>query len=72
MEADIAELVQIMDDILTFAESVDTLKTKLERFADTIQEVLVTVRMCCSSIRRYNETAGPGTYIIVLLVILRF
>ena len=62
VDKDIAELVGEMDDILSFVEDVDVLKDKLKQFMSTIEQILLTIDLCCSWVKKYLETNTPGMH----------
>ena len=54
------DLVGDMDDILSFVEDVDRLKDNLKRFTSTIEQILLTINKCCSSMKKYLEANLAG------------
>ena len=61
MDEDVTELVEDMDELLSFVDNVDILKEKLKHFLDTIERILRTIEECCEFIRAYLERNTIGT-----------
>ena len=59
------ELVKQMRDILSFVDSTEVLKAKLENFSDCIQSVLETIEDCSKSIYSYLNAGTIGKKILI-------
>ena len=53
MDKGIVALVEKMNNVLSFAEDADTLRNKLTRLKDIIQNILATIKECSTSIHEY-------------------
>ena len=53
MDKEIVALVEKMNNVLSFAEDADTLRNKLTRLKDIIQNILATIKECSTSIHEY-------------------
>lgn len=60
MDEGVAQLVEIMNETISFVEDLEVLKDKLKHFADTIQEVLILIQACSLSIRTYLDASDTG------------
>ena len=61
MDSEIIDLVQAMNNILSFIEEADTLHNKLTSLAETIQKILVVIQECSTSIYEYLNSNIAGT-----------
>ena len=62
MESEIVQLVNDMNDMLSFVEDTDLLRDKLKNFRRTIEEALQGITDCCEAIRKYLNASLPGEY----------
>ena len=60
MDAEIVDLIEDINAILSFVEDVNVLKDKLKQFEDTIRQVLDVIRGCCCWIIKYLEADIAG------------
>ena len=60
-DEDVVELVKTMDNLLNFVEDTEHLKAKLQRFVNVIEEILRTIRGCCTLIDEYANSSAAGT-----------
>ena len=60
MDKDVANLIKIMRDTLSFVDNTDTLKEKLKYFLSTVGEAVRTVEECVGSIRKYIDASALG------------
>ena len=61
MDHGIIDLVQAMNDVLSFVEEADTLHNKLTSLTETIQKILVVIQECSTSIYEYLNSSIAGT-----------
>ena len=61
MDKGIVNLVEKMNDVLSFVEDADTLRNKLTSLTDTIQEILATIKECSTAIHEYLDSGTIGT-----------
>ena len=60
MDEEITELVEELDNALTFVQDVELLRNKLERFTELIEQVLQVIKECSKSINKYLDSNKPG------------
>ena len=60
MDSEIVDLVRTMDQTLSFVDDTAVLQQKLNRFLETIEEVLGTVEECSTCIHKYLESSLAG------------
>ena len=60
MDNEIINLVQAMNDVLSFVEEADTLRNKLTSLTETIQKILVVIQECSTSIYEYLNSSIAG------------
>ena len=60
MDEEIKELVEEMDNALTFVQDVELLRNKLERFTELIEQVLQVIKECSESINKYLDSNKAG------------
>lgn len=60
MDLEILDLVQTMDQALSFVDDTAILQQKLTKFLETIEEVLRMVEECSTCIQKYLESSLAG------------
>ena len=62
MDKGVVELVERMNNILSFVEDADTLRNRLTSLTETIQKILVTIKDCTTSIHEYLDSGAIGMH----------
>ena len=60
VEIAIVDLVRQMNNILSFVEDTEVLKTKLKTFNNCVRSILMTIEDCSQSIHSYLSTGIIG------------
>ena len=60
MDKDVAHLIKLMRNALSFVDNSDTLRVKLKYFLGTVEEVISTTQECTESIRKYIDANTLG------------
>ena len=62
MDKGIVNLVEKMNDVLSFVEEADTLRNKLTSLTNTIQKILTTIKKCSTAIHEYLDSGTIGMH----------
>ena len=62
MDKGIIELVERMNNVLSFVEDADTLRNKLTSLTESIKKILATIKECSTAIHEYLDSGPIGMY----------